>query len=330
MKSLVSVVIPTFNRSHFLGATLDSLLDQSYENWECIIVDDGSTDYTQELMEFYIKKDERIKYFSRPTHMPRGGNSSRNYGFEISTGEYINWFDDDDVMMSNFIKKKVEAFEKNIQFVISPFYYTNEKLSIESVITHKKTSNLFKDLILGKQIIITGAVMFRRNFLKEKRLFTPFILKGQETEFFSRLFYKVPVSSYKILSEPLFYYRGHNSGKTEVSKGYNNKYMFSLGYIYNENIKRGLELRDREILKTQYRMIVDLIFRGVENKDYHKSFILVKKLSRTFWKSEKMLSVLLIMIVSFSILTGNMSYKLKKFIRDYSNRNSFERLLFKG
>jgi glycosyltransferase involved in cell wall biosynthesis len=80
---LVSVIIPTYNRAHLIGETLDSVLAQTYTNWECIIVDDGSSDNTDEFVGKYVKKDSRFKYYHRPEeHLP-GGNGARNYGFKI-------------------------------------------------------------------------------------------------------------------------------------------------------------------------------------------------------------------------------------------------------
>lgn len=86
---LVSIIIPTYNRAHLIGETLDSVLAQTYENWECIVVDDGSTDHTDEVMAEYCAKDSRFRYFHRPdTHKP-GGNGARNYGFLMSRGEFV-------------------------------------------------------------------------------------------------------------------------------------------------------------------------------------------------------------------------------------------------
>ncbi|MCM2302197.1 MAG: glycosyltransferase, partial [Flavobacteriaceae bacterium] len=90
---LVSIIIPTFNRAHLIGETLDSILAQTYTNWECIVVDDGSSDNTHIVVGQYVAKDSRIKYVHRPEHMLKGPSSCRNYGFELSKGEYINWFD---------------------------------------------------------------------------------------------------------------------------------------------------------------------------------------------------------------------------------------------
>ena len=111
MSPLVSVIIPSFNRANFLGETLDSILSQTYQCWECLVIDDGSTDHTPELMEFYRERDARISYHKRPKDRPKGANACRNYGFELSRGEYVNWFDDDDVMHPEKLELQINALE---------------------------------------------------------------------------------------------------------------------------------------------------------------------------------------------------------------------------
>lgn len=81
---LVSIIIPTFNRAHLIGETLDSVLAQTYPNWECIVVDDGSTDNTDEVMAEYMARDARFQYHHRPEDRLPGGNAARNYGVEFS------------------------------------------------------------------------------------------------------------------------------------------------------------------------------------------------------------------------------------------------------
>ena len=101
---LISIIIPTFNRAHYIQETLDSILNQTYINWECIIIDDGSEDNTQEVLAKYLKKDVRFQFHIRPENRPKGANSCRNYGFELSKGDLIKWFDSDDIMLPNHIE----------------------------------------------------------------------------------------------------------------------------------------------------------------------------------------------------------------------------------
>ncbi|MCK0125015.1 glycosyltransferase [Gelidibacter sp. F2691] len=125
---LVSIIIPTYNRIQVIGETLDSVLAQTYTNWECIVVDDGSTDGTETLLTSFLRKDDRIQYHKRPKrHLP-GGNGARNYGFSLSKGDYIQWFDSDDLMVPEKLALKVKAMLKhNVDFVISKTKYFNRQ-----------------------------------------------------------------------------------------------------------------------------------------------------------------------------------------------------------
>ncbi|MBA82974.1 glycosyltransferase family 2 protein [Leeuwenhoekiella sp.] len=125
---LVSIIIPTYNRAHLIGETLDSVLAQTYKNWECIVVDDGSTDNTSEVVKSYLVMDSRFQYHHRPKDRLPGGNAARNYGFELSKGEYIQWFDSDDLMVAEKLELKVAVLMKNnVDFVISKTKYFNKK-----------------------------------------------------------------------------------------------------------------------------------------------------------------------------------------------------------
>src|SRR5690606_34746706 len=100
-----------------------------YQNWECIIVDDGSTDNTEALIKEYLKSDGRFQYFIRPPNLPKGVSNSRNYGLEKSNGELINFFDSDDIMLTGFLKKRIEIFmrypETDVIFCAFKCFYEN-------------------------------------------------------------------------------------------------------------------------------------------------------------------------------------------------------------
>jgi glycosyltransferase involved in cell wall biosynthesis len=115
-QSLVSIIIPCFNYAHFLGEALESVLAQTYMNWECIIINDGSPDNTEEVALKYCKKDNRLKYY----YKENGGHSSaRNFGVSHSSGKYILPLDADDTISDNYIEaavKKIES-DRNIKLV---------------------------------------------------------------------------------------------------------------------------------------------------------------------------------------------------------------------
>ena len=122
---LVSIIIPTYNRADLIKETLGSVQNQIYQNWECIVVDDGSEDDTEKILDKYINNDARIKYVKRPNNYLSGGNGARNYGFDLSEGEFVQWFDSDDIMNADFISSKIEVFDRHpeIQSVICRFSF---------------------------------------------------------------------------------------------------------------------------------------------------------------------------------------------------------------
>ena len=80
----ISILIPVYNREFLVAETLQSIADQTYTNWECILVDDGSTDNTEAVVEGFIEEDSRFQYFKRPDTMPKGGNVCRNIAFSFT------------------------------------------------------------------------------------------------------------------------------------------------------------------------------------------------------------------------------------------------------
>jgi glycosyltransferase involved in cell wall biosynthesis len=208
---LVSIIIPTYNRAHLIGETLDSVIAQSYPNWECIVVDDGSTDYTAELLNFYCEKDQRIQFHLLPTNRNQGANSCRNYGFELSNGEYINWFDSDDIMFPKKIELQLRLLTKSSNgFCVCQMLNWNPsdnttKLRFNSLIS----SESFYDFITAKIGFLTQAPLWKTVFLKNNNYrFDEELKAGQEWELFARILFDY--STYECINTPLVLLRIHN------------------------------------------------------------------------------------------------------------------------
>ncbi|MCM4154703.1 glycosyltransferase family 2 protein [Gramella sp. AN32] len=118
MNPLISIIIPTYNRGHLIGETLDSVLRQTYNNWECLIIDDGSEDNSEEIVN--ALNDQRLIYYYK-NHGER--SSARNYGLERAQGKYIQFLDSDDLLHKKKLEISVFEAEKN---------YTKEKIIILS------------------------------------------------------------------------------------------------------------------------------------------------------------------------------------------------------
>jgi glycosyltransferase involved in cell wall biosynthesis len=109
---VVSIIIPSFNRASLIIETLNSVLEQTYSHWECIIVDDGSQDETVAILQEFCLKDLRFQNYNRPLGKPKGANVCRNYGFVQSRGQYILFLDSDDVLEKNCLIERVEIMSK--------------------------------------------------------------------------------------------------------------------------------------------------------------------------------------------------------------------------
>lgn len=112
MSPLISIIIPTYNRAHLIKETIESVCAQTYVNWECIIVDDGSTDETLNVIKEYEIKNKKIKIYSRPPTKKKGANSCRNYGVEKCLGNYFLFLDSDDILKEDCLQTRLGVFEK--------------------------------------------------------------------------------------------------------------------------------------------------------------------------------------------------------------------------
>jgi len=110
-EELVSIIMPAYNCGDFIGATLDSVINQSYKNWEVIIVDDCSTDNTADVVQEYIKKDNRIKYHKLEKNS--GAAVARNKAVDLASGKYMAFLDSDDVWFPEKLTKQIGFMEQN-------------------------------------------------------------------------------------------------------------------------------------------------------------------------------------------------------------------------
>ena len=121
MDKLISIVIPNFNKSDFISETISSVINQTYPNWELIIVDDGSTDNSIEVISRFVNADKRIKLFERD-RLPKGGSTCRNIGLQHAKGDFVIYLDSDDLLKSTSLENRIFEIKKNkyVDFVVYP------------------------------------------------------------------------------------------------------------------------------------------------------------------------------------------------------------------
>jgi glycosyltransferase involved in cell wall biosynthesis len=215
---LVSIIIPVYNRAHLVGETLFSIQQQTYVHWECIVVDDHSTDKTVEVVTAFAKTDSRFKIFKRPDHKPKGANACRNYGLEVSRGTLINWFDSDDLMVREKLEIQVDVLLNNSALMFCYGLYAVYNGEMENgKISYFDTDSLLIDYLIGQAYINLPVCIFKKSFIGDQRLDEK-IHKAQEFEFFNRLFNRDSLLYYKIDQE-LVKVRSHQQS---ITNSYNN------------------------------------------------------------------------------------------------------------
>ena len=100
-QELVSIIVPIYNVENYLRQCLDSILSQTYQNFECLLINDGSPDHSADICREYVEKDSRFRYFEKENG---GVSSARNLGIERSKGQYITCIDSDDWVDSDYIR----------------------------------------------------------------------------------------------------------------------------------------------------------------------------------------------------------------------------------
>ncbi|KVV15874.1 glycosyltransferase family A protein [Flavobacterium sp. TAB 87] len=202
MSILVSIVVPCYKQSHFLEECLQSVIEQTYSNWECIIVNDGSPDNTALVAQKWIQKDIRFKYI----YKENGGlSSARNSGIGISEGDYILPLDSDDYIDINFLSRLVPELDNNKQLAIiscySKFFINDRNNFINEL---KPSGRTYEDLLFQNHLVATS--LYRKKCWEEVGGYDENMKKGfEDWEFWLNVTKRG--WQFFIVPKFLFYYR---------------------------------------------------------------------------------------------------------------------------
>jgi len=226
----ITIILTTFNRANLVGETLDSIIAQTYTNWECIIIDDNSIDNTKETVESYIQKDARFSFHVKGDKYTKGLSASRNMGMDlIQETDYIQFFDDDDIMHPQKFEIQIKEFEKNKNLDLTIFptknFYTINEFEITNYVgfNSKIIKNLAEDFLLARTLFTAQVPLIKYSYIKDIR-FNEKLFYAEEWEVFNKLFFtQTTVASY--VNVPLYFHRKHNMsittnlyGKTNIKE----------------------------------------------------------------------------------------------------------------
>ena len=180
---LVSVIIPVYNKAHCIEKTIYSVLNQSFSNFEIIVVDDGSSDNSRYVIEKIVSLDSRCKYFYKDNG---GVSSARNYGLSKAIGDFVSFLDADDIYMPHFLKE-MTARCKDMDFVFCGHFISYEGSSNKVKSRMKfSTRDFCLDYLLNRTTPNTNSWLINRKFLTDYMIkFDESLSWGEDMLFFS-------------------------------------------------------------------------------------------------------------------------------------------------
>jgi len=198
MNDLISINLTTFNRCELLPRAINGVLEQTYQNWELIIVDDHSQDDTQNILQDYRKKDKRIKVFRHPHN--KGNAQARNTALKNSRGKYIAFLDDDDQWVDrNKLKKQIKVFDDSIDprlAIVCTSVNIIDSQSRKTAQLVKAPSDLNKHILGGNGIIYSPTVLTKRSLMTAVGGFDKSMVRGVDSEFYRTCIIKFNLKVY--------------------------------------------------------------------------------------------------------------------------------------
>lgn len=215
MNELISIVTPVYNVEKFIVETIESVLKQTYTNWELLLIDDGSTDSSPQLCKEYVLKDKRIKYF----HKQNGGQASaRNLGIKNASGEYITFLDSDDLYSDDKLEQHLIDLKENpADFYYGAGYKLFENKQDNKIETYnwfygKYTGTKFFKILYHSCSVNINSVLVKKSLFDSVGLFdeNPILRGTEDLDLWLRI--ALNINTIYGNPKPKVYYRIHDNG----------------------------------------------------------------------------------------------------------------------
>ena len=195
IEPLISVITPCYNGEKFIGDAIESVINQTYQNWEIIIIDDGSTDDSKEIVDKY-RMDQRIKYVQHDAN--KGIAKTKNTGIRLARGDYLAFLDQDDIWLPSKLELQANCFknqEEDVGMICTGMIFTDEKLQYQRIFMGFKDDNQ-KELVKSMYLQSTNSasvMMIKKKCFSQLGLFDEGLYGWDDFEMWMRI-----ASQYKI------------------------------------------------------------------------------------------------------------------------------------
>jgi len=283
----VSVIIPCYNQAVFLKETCESVVSQTYINWEVLIINDGSTDLTESVAKEICDKDKRFKYY----YKENGGlSSARNLGLDNASGDYIQFLDSDDLLEPNKFKK---SLEKQSDLMITNFMMLNKKKRAPFCQLEGNEFS-YKNVLLDWDVKFSIPIhcgLFSTKILGDIRFSQD--LKAKEDWFFWLSFLKKK-PRVLFINEPLVLYRLHNSNMCKDNSHMEENSKAVYRFIYSTLSEKFKELFFNKVA-------VNFVEERSKSEYYYKRYRKEKKRKNSVIVLYSVFLVLLIIVLIYVV-----------------------------
>lgn len=208
---MISVIIPVYNCQKYLDRCIKSVQKQTYSDWELVLVDDGSSDNSLEIIKGYSKQDERIKYYHK--EKSEGAGPARNKGIEESSGEYVMFIDADDYMADNMLEKLFSAITEGYDVVVCGYQCyvegigNTDKIFVDSTVLDGKAQvrDFFARTFPEGMAGYLWNKIYRRSIIEKNGIQFPAMKRLQDGMF--NISYFSAAESCRIIEDVLYFYR---------------------------------------------------------------------------------------------------------------------------
>jgi len=257
-KNYVSIIMPAYNSSRWISDSIQSVLDQYYEQWELLIVDDGSTDNTKNIVKDFLN-DKRIKYYYQENSGPA---VARNYGISKASGKYLAFLDSDDLWKPNKLEIQFNHLNKNPDCCLIHTNYSTFEYNTQTSKPFQQTSWFLNwdenERLLMFDTIGTLTVLTETQLIKNLGGFKNDLYGTEDWDLWIRVSKEGKISK---LNDDTAYYRIHPDG---ISQSFD-KHLVELNKVYTQHVFQSK-------IKIKYAAYSILAFRKAKNHFYKKKY----------------------------------------------------------
>jgi len=298
----ISVIMPVYNGEKYLKEAIDSILNQTYADFELLLINDASTDHTENVINSY--NDDRIVYIKNEKNL--GLIKTLNKGLDLAKGEFIARMDQDDISLPERFEKQIAVFEKNPEIGVCGTWFTpliNNILIDKKTLKHPEHSETIKIAMLGYCALGHPTIMLRRNMIKNLRYDTDY-QAAEDYELWTRLSRNTKLYN---VQESLLHYRFHETNISvleESTQSKNSEKIIGNQLNYIDLDSSDSDIRLSKILfggfyrshfdEAEFRKLI-IFANNLESNNKNKNFYdkqelnrtITERLLKTFNKTEK-------------------------------------------